>query len=216
MEGIFREEANKLINDGIISYYHENGILRETGMKEEGKQRGIWKTYYETGIPESEIDYKEDETLYIQHWDEHGKPELKDGTGIHKSRGYKGVPNYNEIEGSKLVTVYEVNNTDTVYIVVQKAAEFPGGMPELYKYIASCLKYPANARRSGVQGSVFVAFVVTKDGRVTSPEVVKGIGGGCDEAAIDCFISEMKWEPGLVRGKPVNSKFVLPIKFKLG
>lgn len=88
-------------------------------------------------------------------------------------------------------------------------------MPGLYKMIGKTLRYPPDARRSGIEGKVFVAFVVEKDGSVRDVEVLKGLGGGLDEEAVRVMKLMEKWTPGKVKGKPVAQRIVMPISFKL-
>jgi protein TonB len=71
------------------------------------------------------------------------------------------------------------------------------------------------AKESGIQGRVFVTFVVEKNGSVTDVRVLRGIGGGCDEEAIRVVQNMPKWSAGKQRGKPVRVQFNLPIKFTL-
>jgi len=71
------------------------------------------------------------------------------------------------------------------------------------------------ARRKGVEGRVFVEFVVEIDGSLSEVKVIRGIGGGCDEEAIRVVMQSDKWVPGKQRGKPVRSRFNLAIIFKL-
>jgi protein TonB len=77
------------------------------------------------------------------------------------------------------------------------------------------MKYPAQARRMGIEGKVFVEFVVDKDGTLTEVKTVKGIGAGCDEEAVRVIQSAPKWKPGKQRGRPVKVRMILPIIFKL-
>jgi len=103
-----------------------------------------------------------------------------------------------------------------VFTIVQKQPEPVGGYPSLYNYIAKNLRYPADARRMGIQGKVFVRFVVDIDGSLTQIQVVNGIGGGCDEEAVRLFMASPKWQPGMREGKRVKVRMMLPITFRLG
>lgn len=94
--------------------------------------------------------------------------------------------------------------------------EFPGGMWELYKFMAENIHYPEQAKNDGVQGRVFVRFVIDADGTVKEAEVLRGIGSGCDEEALRVVNAMPKWKPGTVDGKPVRTQYNLPITFKLG
>ena len=71
------------------------------------------------------------------------------------------------------------------------------------------------ARESGIQGTVYVTFVVEHDGSVTDVRILRGIGGGCDEEAVRVINSMPKWNAGKQRGKPVRVQFNMPIKFTL-
>ncbi|HOX78288.1 MAG TPA: energy transducer TonB [Bacteroidales bacterium] len=102
-----------------------------------------------------------------------------------------------------------------IFMVVESMPEFPGGEPALYKFLAENIKYPQMAKESGIQGRVFVTFVVERDGRVTDVRVLRGIGGGCDEEAIRVVQNMPKWTPGKQRGKAVRVQYNLPVKFTL-
>ena len=104
---------------------------------------------------------------------------------------------------------------DQVFVVVESMPSFPGGNVELLKYLNSNLKYPSLAKEMGISGRVFVSFVVEKDGSVTDIQILRGIGGGCDEEAIRVVKSMPKWIPGKQRNIPVRVRFNLPVKFTL-
>lgn len=102
-----------------------------------------------------------------------------------------------------------------IFTVVEAMPDFPGGDAARIKYLNENIKYPQMARESGIQGRVFVTFVVEKDGAVTDVRVLRGIGGGCDEEAIRVIKNMPKWKAGKQRGKPVRVQFNMPILFKL-
>ncbi len=102
-----------------------------------------------------------------------------------------------------------------IFQVVENMPEFPGGRAALMKYLATNIKYPPYAKEAGIQGRVFINFVVEKDGSITAVKVLRGIGGGCDEEAIRVVKNMPKWSPGMQRGKPVRVSFNLPVKFTL-
>lgn len=104
---------------------------------------------------------------------------------------------------------------DVVFTVVEQQAEFPGGMEALVKFLQKNVKYPAIARRMGVEGSVFVSFVVDKAGAISDIQIVKGISAECDKEAVRVVGMMPPWKPGKQNGKAVKSRFVLPVKFKL-
>ena len=105
---------------------------------------------------------------------------------------------------------------EEIFTIVEDPAAPIGGMTAFYKYVGEKIKYPPQARRMGVEGRVFVEFVIDRDGSITDVRAVKGIGAGCDEEAVRILQAAPKWKPGKQRGKPVKQRMVLPITFKLG
>lgn len=104
---------------------------------------------------------------------------------------------------------------EEIFTSAEEQPEFPGGPSKLMEYVQKNLKYPMQARESDIQGRVYVGFVVEKDGSITKVQVLKGIGGGCDEEAIRVVQSLPKFKPGKQRGNPVRVQYTLPIVFKL-
>ena len=85
---------------------------------------------------------------------------------------------------------------------------------EMLEFIFDNIKYPAEAIASGIEGMVVVKFIVEKDGTLTNLEVVRDIGGGCGEEALQVVRKMNPWVPGNQDGKAVRTAFFLPIKFK--
>lgn len=104
---------------------------------------------------------------------------------------------------------------DLPFTNVEMMPEFIGGTTELYKWLANNLRYPTAAVNAGVEGKVFVKFIVEKDGTISKLEVLKGIGFGCDEEALRTLQKMPKWSPGKQNGRAVRVYFTLPISFKL-
>jgi protein TonB len=102
-----------------------------------------------------------------------------------------------------------------VFVVVEEQAEFPGGLDSMYAYIVKNLKYPELAKEKGIEGRVFVSFIIEKDGSISNVKLLRGIGGGCEEASVEMVKNMPKWKPAKQRGKPVRCQFTLPIKFEL-
>lgn len=102
-----------------------------------------------------------------------------------------------------------------IFTVVEEQPGYPGGEEARISYLQQNIKYPEEAKELGIQGKVFVTFVVEVDGSITDVRVLRGIGGGCDEEAIRVVRSMPKWVPGKQRGVPVRVQFNLPIKFTL-
>ena len=110
----------------------------------------------------------------------------------------------------------EEEETDEIFTIVEQQPEPAGGMSAFYAYVGKRIKYPSQARRMGVEGRVFVQFVVERDGTIQDVQAVKGIGAGCDEEAVRIVKSHPKWKAGKQRGKPVRVRMILPITFRLG
>ncbi|NJN26050.1 MAG: energy transducer TonB [Cyclobacteriaceae bacterium] len=110
----------------------------------------------------------------------------------------------------------EEEEAEQIFTIVEDQPTPEGGMAAFYQFVQKNLKYPAQARRMGIEGKVFVQFVVDKDGSLTEVQAVKGIGAGCDEEAVRVIEEAPKWKPGKQRGRSVKVRMILPITFKLG
>jgi len=102
-----------------------------------------------------------------------------------------------------------------IFTVVEEMPSFPGGDQELLKFMAENTKYPPLARENGLQGIVVVTFVVDERGRIDKVQVLRGIGGGCDEEAIRVVKAMPQWKSGKQRGMPVRVQYNLPFRFTL-
>lgn len=111
--------------------------------------------------------------------------------------------------------IEEDEPTDVPFNFVESPASFDGGNAAFYRHVSNKIKYPTQARRIGVEGKVFVEFVINRDGTITDVKAIKKIGAGCDEEAERVIQSSPKWNPGKQRGKPVRQRMVLPITFQL-
>jgi protein TonB len=127
-----------------------------------------------------------------------------------------------EVEQNEVIEEYvapevveeEVSETE-IFQIVEEMPSFPGGEGKLMEYVAKNIKYPQIARETGIQGRVFVGFVVEPDGSISNVKLLRGIGGGCDEEAMRVIKSLPKWKPGKQRGKPVRVSYQIPVFFKL-
>ena len=107
------------------------------------------------------------------------------------------------------------NSNDSIYDIVDQMPKFPGGEQAMFEFIGKNVKYPQKAKDEGVQGRVFIQFVVEKDGSINEVKLLRGIGGGCDEEALRVVKAMPKWEPGMHKGEHVRVSYCLPIFFKL-
>jgi periplasmic protein TonB len=126
-----------------------------------------------------------------------------------------------EVEGPTEVVFEEpveevvVDDDNQIFTVVEQQPEFQGGYEAMINFIKKNLRYPASARRMGVDGTVYVQFVVGKDGSITEVKTIRGISADCDREAERVVKQMPAWRPGKQNGKPVFVRFVLPIRFKL-
>ena len=101
------------------------------------------------------------------------------------------------------------------FIIVEQYPEYIGGDEARLNFLRNNIKYPQAAREIAIQGTVYVNFVVEKDGSITQIKIIRGIGGGCDEEAVRVVQMMPKWKPGKQRGKEVRVAYDMPIKFTL-
>jgi TonB family protein len=110
----------------------------------------------------------------------------------------------------------KIPSREPVFINVEQAPEFPGGINELLKFLGNNVKYPEAARKAGTEGKVVAQFVVGKDGTVREPKILRGVTPELDSEAVRVIRLLPKWKPGTQAGKVVDTYFTLPIQFKLG
>lgn len=115
----------------------------------------------------------------------------------------------------KDVTPEDPRLSGDVYTVVDQPPTPQGGQAGLSEYMMKNLRYPPEAQRAAIQGTVIVSFVVTDSGRIVDVVVKQPVGGGCDEEAVRVIKGMPNWTPGRLTGKPVNVRTSFPISFTL-
>jgi len=100
-------------------------------------------------------------------------------------------------------------------VVVEEMPEFPGGETALRTYIAGAIKYPEDAKKAGIQGKVFVTFVVDKTGKVVDAKIARGASPSLDKEALRVTETLPAWKPGKQRGENVAVQYTIPIQFAL-
>lgn len=144
-------------------------------------------------IVDDDTDLQDDADLFDSEFDEEAEVEFQ------------------EVEVEEEV----VEETEEVFLIVEQMPEFPGGDEALRKYLATSVKYPVIAQENGIQGRVFVAFVVDKNGNVTNVRVARPFDPNLDKEAVRVVQSMPKWTPGKQRGKAVKVSYTVPINFVL-
>ncbi len=120
-----------------------------------------------------------------------------------------------EVEVEEIEETEEEEVEDQPFVIVEQMPEFPGGVKKLMKFISKNIKYPNVARENGIEGRVFLRFVITKDGDVDRLTVVRGVDPLLDNEAMRVAKKMKGWKPGMQRGKPVPVWYTLPIAFTL-
>ncbi len=188
---------NDLLHGGYKKW-NETGILLEEGSFVKGQKNGIWILNETDGTLAKKWDYNEvpAKVVFISE---------------------KRKQQEEEEEQIVMEDMDADENDEMVFMIVEKDAQPTGGMMAFRKYISTYLSqnYPDEARKAGIQGTVYIQFTVEKNGGIYKCEVLKGIGGGCDEAAVKAIKSFGKWKPAEQRGKLVRQSFNFPFRFKL-
>jgi TonB family protein len=104
---------------------------------------------------------------------------------------------------------------DDVYVMVEEMPEFPGGVAALRNFLAQAVKYPTEAVSKGIQGKVYVTFVVNKDGSVSNAKITRGVDPLLDAESVRVVNSLPPWKPGKEKGQVVDVQFTVPINFTL-
>lgn len=102
-----------------------------------------------------------------------------------------------------------------VFYVVDQMPQYPGGEEALRNFIAQNVNYPDEAAKKGIQGKVYITFLISHEGKVTHARVVRGVDPALDLEALRVVNSMPEWQPGYNAGKPVNVSFTVPINFAL-
>jgi protein TonB len=119
-----------------------------------------------------------------------------------------------EVDFSDIQTEEEVEESP-VFFIVEDMPEFPGGEAALHKYLATSVEYPVIAQENGIQGRVYVKFVINTDGSVTDVQIARGVDPSLDKEALRVVKNMPKWKPGKQRGKAVRVSYTVPINFVL-
>jgi protein TonB len=124
------------------------------------------------------------------------------------------LTNYLKAQEKEIATDSTENRP--LFITVEEQAHPSDGMTEFYKRVALLHQYPSQARIKKIEGRVFVEFIVNENGSLSDFKILRGIGYGCNEAAIEAITNAGNWVPGKQRGKFVRQSFIVPIIFKQG
>ena len=123
-------------------------------------------------------------------------------------------------EGDEIIEGYippaiDESDEPEVYMIVEQMPEFPGGEAELLGFISRNIHYPEEAKKKGIQGRVFIGFIIEKDGSVSNVRNLRGVNSELDAEAMRVVKSMPKWKPGIQNGEAVRVSYLIPINFKL-
>ncbi len=107
------------------------------------------------------------------------------------------------------------NEGEPIFYKVEVMPEFPGGVKALKEFLQNEIEYPAIAKKLGIQGKIYVTFIVTKEGKVTEPEITRGVDPMLDEEALHVASKLPDWKPGKQNGEVVNVSYTVPVDFVL-
>jgi len=118
-----------------------------------------------------------------------------------------------ELKKQKRIYPDTVFSDKPIFIIVEEMPEYTGGQEALTEFINNNVKYPENAQKKGIQGKVFVQFVIEIDGSVSNVKVAKGVNPELDKEAIRVVESMPKWKPGKQRGELVRVSYLVVVNF---
>jgi len=125
------------------------------------------------------------------------------------------ISEWEDLEGIVIFDDFKELTEDDVFMIVEQNPEYSGGEEECQKFIENNLVYPKEAKEKEIEGTVYVGFVVEKDGTLSDIRILRGIGGGCDEEAMRVVKMMPKWKPGKQRGTEVRVSYNMPVRFSL-
>lgn len=120
-----------------------------------------------------------------------------------------------ELSHDEINDIDEEISEDGLFLIVEQMPEFPGGTEDLKRYLIKNIHYPEDALNNGIQGVVYVRFVINREGIVQDVNVVRGLQPSCDAEAIRIVQSMPRWKPGMQRGRGVSVSYVIPVRFVL-
>lgn len=119
------------------------------------------------------------------------------------------------VDFSNMVYEEETRDEGEIFMIVEEMPEFPGGTEALQKYLAQSIDYPVIAQENGIQGRVYIQFVINQNGEVTNATIIRGVDPSLDREALRVVEAMPKWKPGKQRNRPVRVSYTVPINFVL-
>jgi periplasmic protein TonB len=180
----------KGLKDSLWIEYSSNGkFIKSKGMFLEGKEIGVWEYFNNMGDLFQKYDFTNKELLFYKISDE--DKELK----------------YKAFKDSKFIE-----------ITLDRPPLYIGGLSLMYNsFHKNNLSYPNEAKQYGIEGTVYISFIISKTGKTFKHKIVKGIGYGCDEEALRVVkLVPERWLPGLLGDEELDLEIIIPVSFRIG
>ena len=196
------ESDDSLIKDGPFVYYTSKGKISSKGSYENNKRVGEWMTFY----PEGQLHMTEN----------YDSQERRSGSFVIYYPDGKVRRSDFYINGEyQKGNCYTASGNDTTWFPYFIMPMYPGGDEARNRFLVENITYPIKAIKKGIQGTVYVSFVVDSDGRLSNVKLLQGVSPLIDNEALRVVQRMPKWKPGLVDGKPIRVLFNMPVYFKL-
>ena len=209
----YNEKGEK---NGLQQSWHQNGQLRTEGMQRNGKKDGFFNSWHENGQKLAERNFKDDKRIG-NHLVWHNNGQLKNEANYNEDGSIKGNPKQWDKSGKPIKeksrnTIVDEASIGHIFDIVEQGPEFPGGTSKLLEYLSSNLKIPKSESVDMSKSKVFVQFIVMANGQIINAKIIRGVGSDIDKEALRVVNDMPRWVPGKQRGKPVNTRYNLPIR----
>ena len=176
------------VKDSVWNEYQWGGKTKKsTGTYSGGKKVGVWEYFDHKGDPEQKYDHSKNEMVFFKF------------DAIDKDKEFKVI-----------------KGADTIKTKLERPPLYIGGSSIMFEVVIATIKFPEQARDSGISGKTFIAFTIDSNGKTNSHRVIKGFDHGCDEEALRVVkLIPDNWAPAMLGGEAVNIEFILPINFKM-
>lgn len=203
-----------IIGGQKLKLHHENGI-DECIISSEPRRLQLGGI--EDFLDGSDFIKESNQQVTIVFWPDSPTETLDEVKSILRKKGLLNIKYIDpSVDGVNEIKLEIIPDSDgDVIFEMAEVPEFPGGPDALLEFMRKNINYPADAREKDIQGRVLVTFIVNKDGSLTEPEVVKSVDPLLDAEALRLISVMPKWKPGTQRGKPVRTKYTLPVNFRL-
>jgi TonB family protein len=202
-----------------MDYLAKDSVFKTTMDVSEARGKLIYQTdslgnvYVKDGNGHLIETTKTDKDTLIEEGDY--KNGFKEGTWIGKYASGKSSYVESYALGKFVAGVTTMGDQTFPYSVYETAPEFKGGINAFYRYLSKSIRYPKDAYKNGVVGSVAIGFVIEKDGQLKDIRINRSVYPSIDQEALRVMSESPAWKPGMQRGVPVRVKYNIPIKFSM-